>query len=263
MNNIVKVLLDRYHFVSEHYGNVMAVFLNGSQNYNLDYEGSDIDCKAIVLPGLEDIVLNKKAISKTIVLDNNEHIDVKDIRVFIEILKKQNISYLEVLFTKYMVVNTEYKDIIDLLIRNREKIARYDNYASINCLYGMILEKYKALEHRYPSLVDKIDKYGYDPKQLHHIIRLTEFMERFINGEDFGSCLVPSNTEYLINVKKGLHTLEEAREIAKENTNRAKIIKNEYIENNSLVIDTECELIFKEVLLSSIKLNLRKEMEDR
>ena len=40
--------------------NVVGVFLYGSQNYELDYEGSDIDSKAIVLPTLNDIVLNKQ-----------------------------------------------------------------------------------------------------------------------------------------------------------------------------------------------------------
>ena len=51
------------------------------------------------------------------------------------------------------------------------------------------MEKYKALEHRYPTLIDKIDKYGYDPKQLHHIVRIHEFLERYIDGESYEDCL--------------------------------------------------------------------------
>ena len=38
---------------------VVGIFLYGSQNYNLDYEGSDIDLKAIVIPNINDIVFNK------------------------------------------------------------------------------------------------------------------------------------------------------------------------------------------------------------
>ena len=53
---------------------------NGSQNYGLDiYDNdymSDVDTKAIILPSFEDIVLNREPKSTTIVLDNNEHIDV-------------------------------------------------------------------------------------------------------------------------------------------------------------------------------------------
>ena len=43
--------------------NVLGVFLQGSQNYHLDYAGSDIDTKAIIIPTLDDIVLNKQPVS--------------------------------------------------------------------------------------------------------------------------------------------------------------------------------------------------------
>ena len=38
---------------------IVGVFLQGSQNYGLDYEGSDIDTKCIVLPTLEDLIFNR------------------------------------------------------------------------------------------------------------------------------------------------------------------------------------------------------------
>ena len=57
----------------------VGIFLHGSQNYGLDYEGSDVDTKIIVLPKFEDIVLNRSPISTTAILPNNEHLDVKDI----------------------------------------------------------------------------------------------------------------------------------------------------------------------------------------
>ncbi len=56
--------------------NVVGVFLYGSQNYELDYEGSDVDSKAIVLPTLEDIILNKPATSKTLSMSNGGQCDV-------------------------------------------------------------------------------------------------------------------------------------------------------------------------------------------
>ena len=48
---------------------VLGVFLQGSQNYNLDYDGSDIDTKAILVPSFEDFVLNRKPVSTTLVKD--------------------------------------------------------------------------------------------------------------------------------------------------------------------------------------------------
>jgi len=46
--------------------NVVGVFLYGSQNYELDYSGSDVDSKAIILPTLNDIVFNRQPVSTTL-----------------------------------------------------------------------------------------------------------------------------------------------------------------------------------------------------
>ena len=124
--------------------NVVGVFLYGSQNYELDYEGSDVDSKAIVLPTLNDIVLNKQPISTTVGMGDNCLCDVKDIRKMFECFKKQNINFIELLFTQYYVLNDEYKDLYQPMLDNNELIARYNNYASLNCMSGMALEKYNA-----------------------------------------------------------------------------------------------------------------------
>ena len=79
--------------VKEHYDEacslgkeVVAIFLQGSQNYNLDEYSdeymSDIDTKCIILPTLNDIVSGKSPYSSTHICNNNEHIDIKDIRVY-------------------------------------------------------------------------------------------------------------------------------------------------------------------------------------
>ena len=43
-------------------------------------------------------------------MENNEHIDVKDIRLMFDNFKKQNINFLEILFTKFGIVNEKYLD---------------------------------------------------------------------------------------------------------------------------------------------------------
>ena len=84
---------------------MVGVFLQGSQNYNLQYEDSDIDTKAIILPKFNDFVLNNKPVSTTLILESNEHIDLKDIRLMFECFKKQNINFIEILFTEYYILN--------------------------------------------------------------------------------------------------------------------------------------------------------------
>jgi predicted nucleotidyltransferase len=78
---------------------IVGIFLQGSQNYDLDYEGSDVDTKLIVVPSFKDICLNRKPISTTHVRENNEHIDWKDVRKYVEEFRKQNLNFLEILFT--------------------------------------------------------------------------------------------------------------------------------------------------------------------
>jgi len=260
MDKIIKRLQEHYNEVEKMGYEIVGVFLQGSQNYELAYENSDIDSKAIILPRFEDFVLNKTPVSTTHVLENDEHVDLKDIRLMFECFKKQNINFVEILFTKYKIMNPKYEKLFQPLIDNNELIARYNNYAAVNCIAGMSMEKYKALEHPYPSLIDKIEKYGYDSKQLHHIIRLNEFIKRYINGEPYKECLIPRNKEYLIAVKKNIHSLEEARKIAKELSKETKEIKDKYMNENKLEINKDAELLLRNVLIEIMKHNFKIEL---
>lgn len=251
-----------YEYVKSLGHRVLGVFLQGSQNYDLAYEGSDIDTKCIVLPTFEDFCLNKKPVSTTLILPSNEHIDLKDIRLMFDCFRKQNINFVEILFTQYKKLNPLFEDIYQEMFTHAEEIARYNNYAFINCTAGTSMEKYKALEHPYPSLIDKIEKFGYDPKQLYHILRLNEFLVRYISGESYEKCLVPQNTEYLINVKKGCYSLEEARKLAKETLDSTIRLKNEYMERNPLQINQNVERLINKVLVGILKRSFVLELED-
>ena len=98
-NNIMKRVKEHYEEAQSLGHEVLVCALQGSQNYGLDYEGSDIDTKLIVAPTFEEIAFNKKPVSTTHVRENNEHIDFKDIRLYIETFRKQNLNFLEILFT--------------------------------------------------------------------------------------------------------------------------------------------------------------------
>lgn len=197
---------------------IVGIFYQGSANYGLDYEGSDIDTKLIVVPTFEEIAFNKKPHSTTHVRENNEHIDFKDIRLYIETFRKQNLNFLEILFTPYKIVNPQYAQWWDILVENREAIAHYDIHRAIKSMKGIAMEKYHAMEHRYPSKVDIIDKYGYDSKQLHHLLRVEEYLARYIAGESYEKCLIPNpnRAKRLRAIKEdnGLLSLEEARAAA-------------------------------------------------
>lgn len=241
--------------------NVVGVFLYGSQNYELDYEKSDVDTKAIVLPTLNDIVLNRQPVSTTIDMGDNCLCDVKDIRKMFECFKKQNINFIELLFTQYFVLNPIYKSLYRPMLDNAEIIARYNNYASVNCMSGMALEKYNALTHPYPSIMDKIMKYGCDPKQLHHILRIKDFIVRYCEGEKYRTILISQNKEELLEIKANYHyELEYSKSLAKSTCDWIKEYKDEYMKNNPVKIDKRAENIMTRVMTDLITFSIKREV---
>lgn len=190
---------------------IVGLFLQGSQNYGLETANSDVDTKLIVTPTFKEIAMNAKPVSTTHVRANDEHIDLKDIRLYIQTFYKQNLNFLEILFTKYAIINPLYEKEWARLVAEREAITHLNPYRSVQSMKGIALEKYHAMEHAYPSKAEVLAKYLYDPKQLHHLLRVEDYLERYIAGESYEECLKPSTPEYLVQVKTGLFDLENAR----------------------------------------------------
>lgn len=221
----------------ERYPNLeyFAIVLQGSQNYNLDLYSdnykSDIDTKIIIIPNFKDIVLNKPPISTTCILDNNEHIDIKDIRLMFNNFLKQNINFLEILFSEFYIVNPKYKQLWEKLREANEEIAHYDMKRGLKCMMGMAMEKRKALCHEYPSIKSKIEKYGYDGKQLHHIIRMNNFMDAYVRGFTYKECLCYyPDLEILMKSKLNEIPYEDAIRYADFYLNEIKTIKEDIID---------------------------------
>ena len=209
---------------------IVGLFLQGSQNYNLAVPTSDVDTKLIVVPSFKDIALARKPVSTTHVRANEEHIDFKDVRLYVETFYKQNLNFLEILFTPYSIVNEIYAEEWNRLVKQKELIAHMNPVRSIKSMYGIAMEKYHAMEHRYPSKIDLIDTYGYDTKQLHHLARIRIFMEHFLNDEPYADCLLPLGEEhdYVMNLKTTYMPLDKAREVANKELARIEDLYFQY-----------------------------------
>ena len=241
---------------------IVGIFIQGSQNYGLDVESSDIDTKLIVTPSFEDIVLNKKAVSTTHIRANDEHTDWKDVRLYMETFRKQNLNFLEILFTPYKMVNPLYENSWNKLIEAREDIARMNPYRAVKSMKGIALEKYHAMEHRYPSKIEVLDKYGYDPKQLHHLVRVEEYLGRYIAGDAYSRCLQPKNADYLIKVKNGEYDLETARIHA--NTAKANVerIADAFCADKGDAENPDMRALLEQVQYEIIKTSILKEIAE-
>lgn len=241
---------------------IVGLFLQGSQNYGLDYEGSDIDTKLILTPSFKEVALNKKPVSTTHIRENDEHIDLKDIRLYIETFRKQNLNFLEILFTDYFIINPLYEKEWNRLLEKREEIARMNPFRAVKSMKGIALEKYHAMEHRYPSKIEIIDKYGYDPKQVSHLIRVEDCLERYINGESYLNCLRPSKEKVglITDLKHYKYDLVAAREIAEAGLAHVKEIADEFCEIHPEGEDSSIRELLEDVCCNIIKISIKKEL---
>lgn len=226
---------------------IVGIFLQGSQNYGLDIEGSDIDTKLIVTPTWEDICFNRKPVSTTHHRENDEHIDLKDIRLYIQTFRKQNLNFVEILFTKYKIINPKYANSWNKLVENREAIARYNPAGAVKTMKGIALEKFHAMEHRYPSKIAILDRYGYDPKQLHHLRRVDEFLSRYIAGVKYENCLTSLMAEDLKREKMKARPLEAAREAAIFYKNHVEQMHDAFIAEHEMTADAAVDEILDSV----------------
>lgn len=245
---------------------IVGVFYQGSANYGLDYEKSDVDTKCILVPTFEDIAFNRKPISTTHIRKNNEHIDLKDIRLYINCFEKQNLNFLEILFTPYKIVNPQYAEFWQKLVDAREDIAHYDIHRAIKSVKGIALEKYHAMEHKYPSKIAIIDRYGYDSKQLHHLLRVEDYLARYIAGESYENCLIPTEETAkrlkIIKEDNGFLNLTDARAAADMSLQNIEHMCDNALELYEAGFNPKVERLLKEVQYNIMKFAIAAELAE-
>ena len=261
-------IMDR---VQEHYNEaleyfpedrIVGCFYQGSGNYGLDISTSDVDTKLIIAPTFRDLAMNKQPVSTTHVRANDEHIDFKDVRLYIQTFRKQNLNFLEILFTQYAIINPIYKDEWSRLIEARELITHYDPVRAIKSMQGVAHTKYKQLENKSPSHVKAIEKFGYSPKELHHLLRIEEYIGRYLNGETYADCLMSKKTEYLKDVKNGYYNLFNARIVANTAINNIDRVCDTYLETCLHEVDESVNELLNNIQYNIMKIAIEKEIGD-
>ena len=265
MKTVDERVREHYNEATEYFSENQIVLcaLQGSQNYGLDLPDSDVDTKLIVVPTFKNIALNTKPVSTTHVRENNEHIDFKDIRLYMETFRKQNLNFLEILFTPYQIINPDYEQEWGRLLEERETIARMNPWRAVKSMKGIALEKFHAMEHAYPTKLAVLEKYGYDPKQLHHLVRVDNYLTRYINGEDYASCLHPDPLmkDFLLDIKKGNWPLDKARELAKISLEHVDKIAENFCSKNTDQEDESMRELLQDVSYNIMKIAVKKELK--
>ena len=169
--------------------------LVGSHNYGLNTPSSDRDYKIFVLPTFDDLYCGNM-ISTSSVKSDDQHEDkeVKDIRLLMELLRKSNPAYLEILYSIDVETAPVFADIWGLLLSHREDIIQNNLLNLFNACWGTMCEKAKSLRQKKFTQTNKkmFDKLGYDPKNLCHFFRMETLLESYLQGSFnncFGKCL--------------------------------------------------------------------------
>lgn len=166
---------------------LLYIGAQGSQNHaNLATPLSDMDTVALTFPKVEDIVtMNKDSLSVCLNRQNGEHIKVYDYRFWINLLYKQNMNDVELLFTDYYIPlfdSTEGSPNWNDLRSFREDIARYNPARTVRTSIGVMDTRIKIAENH---LTDSNVVF----KQFKNCYFLDCFIGAYIDGLPYKECL--------------------------------------------------------------------------
>lgn len=110
--------------------------------------------------------------------------------------------------------------------------------------------------------LDLIEKYGFDGKQVHHLIRVDDYLTRYIAGEPYGSCMKPSKhlVDRMLAYKRHEIPLEEAREEAKAVIAHVGQVADEFCAKTSDNEDTEMRALLQDVSYNIMKIATLNEL---
>ena len=196
MRTIMNALREHKQRVLKEYteNQLLGIFLYGSQNYGVSTENSDVDTKAILIPTIRDLCL-KKPVSREIRFENGEHCEVKDIREIIKMFTKQNINFIEILYTDYCLINPKYNHIWrEYFVNKREYISHMNEYYTVMSICG--------------QAIHTLTQNKTDGKKFANGLRLYHFLVKYLDRSPYIHCLDMNChecglAEKIISYKKG------------------------------------------------------------
>ena len=148
--------------------NLIGAFLYGSQNYGLDYDGSDIDVIVLVREGDKP---KKEIKTKT------GEIKIYTLKYFLYLLQKGDMECYEILYTKHRFINPDY----------REEVAKFiSNFSAVLNIERIKYALYLKLDEHLSSIMwIKFNRGNarYNKKRLYWALRVKNQLSRLAGGE--------------------------------------------------------------------------------
>lgn len=171
MTDVMARVQKHYDRAVEHYGAnaVLGVFLYGSWNYNTNTPDSDVDTKCILIPNLHSLAI-KPYETKHLSIDD-EVCECMTIMHMVANWKKQNVNFVEIMFTDYCIINPLYKDLWEKLLpaELRERVARYDLRQTIHFMAHQAIHTLKQNPE--------------DPKKVMNGVRIANTISRVVSTD--------------------------------------------------------------------------------
>ena len=139
-----------------------------------------------------------------------------------------------------------------------------NEFAAIMAMCGVAQNKYKMVFKPSEATEKSIEKFGYAPKQLHHLKRIEYFLETYMSEESYISCMRPplEIARELVEIKVGKYNDIEAKIIADEALNHINSIRQNVINHANIYsnINLDAEKILNQVQKDLMLEYLRKEV---
>ena len=193
--------------------------LFGSQNYNLDMAGSDVDVHCMYAQHPSRIVTQSSVYYPLIEGDlaYEGHADVKTVHDMLLQYRKGNLNFLETLWTPYIAVTHGWEWFVHCLRKNRNLFLK-DTHHLFVTWGGFVRQMIKRTTRREAVMIrPKVttltgwrEDLGYNPKAFANALRIKETMIRFKMNGDFDRALwMGMYADTLKEIKRGSLPLEE------------------------------------------------------
>lgn len=149
---------------------VVMTSLVGSQNYDLDHKGSDIDTFSLVFPPLHDLAYAKNPYAGMFEYVDG-HCEIKDIRLALDLLRKTSPNSVEYFASKYKIYNPIFEPILKNYLNDNTK------------LWHMLHCNYQHMLYAMAGMARQLIKRNMSPgKRFAHSIRLDDMYYHFMNS---------------------------------------------------------------------------------
>ena len=175
MTDVMARVNKHYARAIERFGEeaVLGVFLYGSWNYNTNTPDSDVDTKCILVPSVYNLAIKPYEVKHLHIWPDSEEKDFEvcecmSIMHMVSNWKKQNINFVEVMFTPYCKINPLYKEFWEkqFPLDVREQVARYDLRQAI-----------RSMVHQ---AIHTIKQNPEDPKKVMNGLRIARTLENLL-----------------------------------------------------------------------------------